>query len=314
MKARVVWLVLCAIWGSTWLFIKIGLEDLPPISFAGLRFVLASLILVALATARGSRFPRRSDWTLLLVAGVLGFACNYGLLFWGEQHVSSGLAALLQATIPAFGLVFAHLVLPGERMTPLKVSGVVLGVFGVGVIFSNQFEVADPLALRGSLAIVAGGICIAYANVLVKARGGHLDAAVLSAGQMIFGLLPLVVIGWAVEGSPFAFHWTLRAVVSLLYLTVVGLFGLGLGAIVRNTAGGIATFAGLMFVLPPLMNVLPTSWNNAASPYLPLQAGEAIMSTAPGNHLAPWTGLGLLCGYTAVAFALAAVLLVHRDT
>jgi drug/metabolite transporter (DMT)-like permease len=223
MKARVVWLVLCAIWGSTWLFIKIGLQDLPPISFAGLRFVLASLILVALAAARGSRFPRRrSDWTLLLVAGVLGFACNYGLLFWGEQHVSSGLAALLQATIPAFGLVFAHLVLPGERMTPLKVSGVLLGVLGVGVIFSNQFEVADPLALRGSLAIVAGGICIAYANVLVKARGGHLDAAVLSAGQMIFGLVPLVVVGWAVEGSPFAFHWTLRAVVSLLYLTIVG--------------------------------------------------------------------------------------------
>ena len=106
-----------------------------------------------------------------------------------------------------------------------------------------------------------------------------------------------------------------RAVVgAALYLTVVGLFGLGLGAIVRNTAGGIATFAGLMFVLPPLMNVLPTSWNNAASPYLPLQAGEAIMSTTPGNHLAPWTGLGLLCGYTALAFALAAVLLVRRDT
>jgi ABC-2 type transport system permease protein len=99
-----------------------------------------------------------------------------------------------------------------------------------------------------------------------------------------------------------------------LYLTVVGLFGLGLGAIVRNTAGGIASFAGIMFVLPPLMNVLPTSWNNAASPYLPLQAGEAIMSTTPGNHLAPWTGLGVLCGYTALAFALAAVLLVRRDT
>src|SRR5205823_11668534 len=85
-----------------------------------------------------------------------------------------------------------------------------------------------------------------------------------------------------------------RAVIGAgLYLTVVGLFGLGLGAIVRNTAGGIATFAGLMFVLPPLMNVLPRSWNDAASPYLPLQAGEAIMSTEPGNHLAPWAGLGL---------------------
>src|SRR5439155_24823389 len=106
-----------------------------------------------------------------------------------------------------------------------------------------------------------------------------------------------------------------RAVIgAALYLTVVGLFGLGLGAIVRNTAGGIATFAGLMFVLPPLMNVLPTSWNNAASPYLPLSAGQAIMSTTSGNHLSPWVGFALLCGYAAAALAIASVLLVRRDT
>ena len=105
-----------------------------------------------------------------------------------------------------------------------------------------------------------------------------------------------------------------RAVLgAALYLTVIGLFGLGLGAIVRNTAGGIATFAGIMFVLPPLMNVLPQSWNSAASPYLPLQAGEQIMALHRGNQLAPWTGFGLLCAYAAASLALAAVLLRRRD-
>lgn len=99
-----------------------------------------------------------------------------------------------------------------------------------------------------------------------------------------------------------------------LYLTVVGLFGLGLGAIVRNTAGGIASFAAIMFVLPPLMNVLPSSWNDAASPYLPLQAGEAILSTTPGGHLSPWVGLAVFAAYAAAAIAAAAVLLVRRDT
>jgi ABC-2 type transport system permease protein len=98
-----------------------------------------------------------------------------------------------------------------------------------------------------------------------------------------------------------------------LYLTVIGLFGLGLGAIVRNTAGGIATFAGLMFVLPPLMNVLPTSWNAAASPYVPLQAGEALMQLHRGNQLAPWTGFAVLCAYAAAALVIAAVLLRRRD-
>src|SRR6185503_19866989 len=69
-----------------------------------------------------------------------------------------------------------------------------------------------------------------------------------------------------------------------LYLTTIGLFGLAIGAIIRNTAGGIAAFAGILFVLPPLMNVLPTSWNNAASPYLPLPAGQAVMALTRDPH------------------------------
>ena len=88
----------------------------------------------------------------------------------------------------------------------------------------------------------------------------------------------------------------------------------GLGAITSNTAGGIATFAGIMFVLPPLMNVLPSSWNHAASPYLPLAAGEAIMSITPGDHLSPWVGLALFAGYALVTLAVAAFLMLRRDT
>src|SRR6184192_350704 len=98
MKARIVWLILCGIWGSTWLFIKIGLNDLPPLTFAGIRFVLASLIL----------------WSLIAISGMLQFTFNYGLVFWGEQHISSGLAAVLQSTFPLFGLVIAHFYLPHE--------------------------------------------------------------------------------------------------------------------------------------------------------------------------------------------------------
>jgi ABC-2 type transport system permease protein len=114
-------------------------------------------------------------------------------------------------------------------------------------------------------------------------------------------------IGFTAAGVP-------RVVIGAgLYLMVIGLFGLGLGAIVRNTAGGIATFAGLMFVLPPLMNVLPTSWNAAASPYVPLQAGEALMRLHRGDQLAPWTGFAVLCAYAAAAIVLAAVLLRRRD-
>ena len=106
-----------------------------------------------------------------------------------------------------------------------------------------------------------------------------------------------------------------RAVVGgALYLTLVGLFGLGLGAIFRNTAAGISAFAAILFVIPPLMGVLPASWNNAISPYLPSNAGSAIMQTGnPAHTLAPWTGLGVFAAYTAVAIAIAAIQLRRRD-
>jgi hypothetical protein len=99
-----------------------------------------------------------------------------------------------------------------------------------------------------------------------------------------------------------------------LYVMLVGIFALGLGAIVRNTAGGIATFAGIFFVLPPLMNVLPLSWNHAISQYLPLEAGSQLFTLHHGAHtLRPLTGGLVLAAYCAAAIVIAAVLLVRRD-
>jgi drug/metabolite transporter (DMT)-like permease len=223
MKARLVWLLLCGIWGSTWLFIKLGLEDLPPFTFAGIRFVIASLILFSLVAVRRLSLPRkRSDWALLVSTGVLAFSINYGLLFWGEQYISSGLAALLQATIPVFGLVIAHFYLPGERMTLPRAIGIVMGLAGVAVIFSNQLSVAGPRALAGSAVLVLGSASAAYSNVLVKARGKNLDPAIIAAGQMLFGLIPLLLIGIPLEGNPLRFHWTGMAIAALFYLAIVG--------------------------------------------------------------------------------------------
>jgi drug/metabolite transporter (DMT)-like permease len=223
MKSRLVWLLLCCIWGSTWLFIKLGLEDLPPLTFAGIRFVIASIILLSLIAVRRVPLPRKGrDVMLLAVTGILSFSLNYGLVFWGEQYISSGLAALLQSTLPAFGLIIAHYYLPGERMTLPRIAGVMMGVIGVGVIFSNQLRVAGPKALWGGAALVLSAFCAAYANVLVKAYGKKLEPSVLAAGQMVFGLVPLLVVGISLEGNPLKFHWTPMAFMALMYLAVVG--------------------------------------------------------------------------------------------
>ncbi len=114
---------------------------------------------------------------------------------------------------------------------------------------------------------------------------------------------------------PFSQPGVARSVIGgAIYVMLVGVFALGIGAIIRNTAGGIATFAGIFFVIPPLMNILPTSWNNAISQYLPSEAGRQLFSLQHAAHtLTPLAGGLLLLAYCAFVVGLAAVLLVRRD-
>jgi len=107
-----------------------------------------------------------------------------------------------------------------------------------------------------------------------------------------------------------------RAVIgAALVLTVMGLFGLGIGAIVRHTAGAIVAFVAILFVVPPLLSLLPTDWANAINPYLPSSAADVLWSIPrDGNTLAPWAGFALFCGWAAATLAIAAVLMRRRDT
>lgn len=131
-----VWLILCLIWGTTWIFIKIGLEDLPPITFAVSRFLLSAVILLPVVYFARIAWPQtRREWQLIALTGVLQFTVNYSTVFWAEQYITSGLAAVLQAMITVFGLVLAWIFLPSERITPLKIIAVMIGILGVGVIF-----------------------------------------------------------------------------------------------------------------------------------------------------------------------------------
>ena len=219
----VAWLTLCIVWSSTWLVIKIGLRDLPPISYAGIRFVIAVIVLLAVSVGRVRLLPqRRSDYVLLAFTGVLMFAVNYGLLFWGELHVSSGLAAVLQATIPIFGMVFAHLMLPDEPMRLQKLTGSLLALGGVAIICARLLGFNGVMAFWGGLGIVFGAAGAAFSNVLLKARVLQVAPAMIAAWQMIFGTAPLLVTGFIVEGNPFRFHWTALSIFCLLYLAVIG--------------------------------------------------------------------------------------------
>ena len=217
------WLTLCVVWSSTWLAIKIGLRDLPPVSFVAIRFFIAIIVLVAVSIGRTHLLPRRrNDYIVLAVTGILMFAVNYTLLFWAELHVSSGLAAVLQASIPIFGMIFAHWMLPDEPLRLPKLAGAIIALGGVIVICARLLGFNGPLAFWGGVGVVVGAASAAFANVLVKAQSMQLAPAMLAAWQMIFGTAPLLLLGFAVDGNPLRFHWTISSVFCLLYLAVIG--------------------------------------------------------------------------------------------
>jgi drug/metabolite transporter (DMT)-like permease len=172
---------------------------------------------------RRVRLPRPAeDWWLLAYTGFLSITVNYALVFWGEQYISSGLAALLSATVPLFGLPLAHRYLASEPLTAAKLAGVLLGVLGVAIVFSGELGLGGPLALWASAGIVFAALATAQAGVLLKARGTHIDPAVLAGVQMVGGCVPLLLVGRALEGNPLTFHWTPLAWACLAYLTIVG--------------------------------------------------------------------------------------------
>ena len=216
-------IALCLIWSSTWLAIKFGLRDLPPISFVAIRFVIAVVVLLAISVGRVRLIPRdRGDFKLLAWTGVLMFCVNYALLFWAELYVSSGLSAVLQATIPIFGMVFAHFIIPNEPLRGARIAGAVVALGGVAVICSRLLDFGGLLAFWGGVGIVFGAAGAAYSNVLLKARAIRLAPAMIAAWQMIFGLVPLLIAGFLFEGNPLHFHWTARATFCLFYLAIPG--------------------------------------------------------------------------------------------
>lgn len=219
----VVWLILCLVWGTTWIFIKIGLTDLPPITFAAARFVLAVAILLPIIWSRKMPWPRSaSEWKLIALTGFLQFSFNYSTVFWAEQHITSGLAAVLQAMITVFGLLLAWIFLPTEKITGLKIFAVCLGVAGVAVIFIEQLRIESVMAFAGCVAIVAGAYAAAQASILIKAKGSSLHPASLVCAQMICGLPALLIYALIAEGDPRSFNWTWTAIGCVLYLTVFG--------------------------------------------------------------------------------------------
>jgi drug/metabolite transporter (DMT)-like permease len=251
-----VWVVTCLIWSTVWLFIKIGVADVPPVTFAAFRLTIALVVLVPITVAQRIELPRDPRQYLLIAStGIVLLGVNYALLNWGIQFVSSGLTAVLQAMTPAFGMVFAHFMLPDESMTRIKAAALVIGIIGVAIIFSDQLDFAGGEALQGSVAIVGGAVCVAAAYVTMRRYGTTLHPSVITSGQMFAALVPLLAYASWREGNPLAVDWTAKALASVVYLALAGsVAGAWLNYWLLTRIG--ATRLLVMGLIEPLLAVL----------------------------------------------------------
>jgi ABC-type transport system involved in multi-copper enzyme maturation permease subunit len=183
-----------------------------------------------------------------------------------------------------------------------------IGVLGV-LLITGEYSTGQ---IRSTFAAVPRRLPVLWAKIVVYTAITFV--LMLAASFIAFLVSQPILRGHHVDTSLSSPH-VLRAVVgAALFLTVTGVFGLSLGALVRNTAGGIATFAGLMFVVPGITAILPNSWGDKIDPYLPLSAGTDILTVHPDpTALGAWTGFLLFLGYALAALAISAVLLVRRD-
>ena len=216
------WWAACLLWSSTFLFIRIGVAAVPPLTFAWSRLAVALCILAPLAAAFGRASPLSvADVARVMGAGVLLLGVNYGLVYWGAQFVPSGLVAILQSGTPivALGLGWAS---GSERVTRRKVVAAAAGMLGVALIFGAEARASGARAVLGAVAVTGGLVCVALAYVWFKGYGKRLPPLTVTALQCVAGICVLAPVAFIHEGSPAGIAWTTPAVGALLYLALAG--------------------------------------------------------------------------------------------
>ena len=217
-------LLLTLIWGTTWAAIRVGLQGVPPFTGVALRFTIAGTLLLALAPVLGVRLGRlgRRERALWLANGVLSFCLSYSTVYWAEQYIPSGLAAVLFATYPLLVAVLAHVLLPGERLGWLAALGVLLGFAGVAVIFSDDLGLLGGEAVRhAALVMLVSPVASAIATVVIKRWGSDVHPLSLSAVPMLIAGLAMGAVALLAERDR-ALVLDARSLGALLYLAVLG--------------------------------------------------------------------------------------------
>jgi len=224
-KTLLAFAIIYFVWGSTFLAIRVGVREVPPLLFAAMRFLVAGIVLYVWMAAKGERWPTRRQWLSVVLLAFLIFVVDYGLLFWAEQRVPSGIAAVMMATMPVFIALSEILFLRTQRLTVRLTLALLIGIGGVAVLMSRALNLGDaPLDRAGAVALIIGSLSWSVASVLTRKLPLPPSKVMSSGAQMLAGGV-LLTFAAAAFGEFHNFHpstvsrgaWS-----SLLYLIVAG--------------------------------------------------------------------------------------------
>jgi drug/metabolite transporter (DMT)-like permease len=224
-KTLLAFAIIYFVWGSTFLAIRVGVREVPPFLFAAMRFLVAGLVLYGWMIARGERSPTARQWMSALSLALLIFVFDYGLLFWAEQRVPSGIAAVMMATIPVFMALSEIILLGTQRLTVYLAAALLIGVGGVAVLMSHSLNIGgSPIDRAGATALIIAAISWSISSALTRKLPLPPSKVMSSGAQMLAGGV-LLTLAAATLGEFRDFHPSIvssAAWLSLLYLIVAG--------------------------------------------------------------------------------------------
>jgi len=224
-KTLLAFAIIYFVWGSTYLAVRVGVREVPPLILAAMRFSVAGLVLFGWLLARGERAPSLREWRSASLLGLVIFVFDYGLLFWAEQRVPSGIAAVMLATIPVFMALSEIIFLRTQRLTVRLALALLIGLGGVGVLMSRALNLGDaPIDKWGAVALIFASISWSIASVLARKLPLPSSKVMSSGAQMLTGGILLTVAAGAF-GEFRNFHpgaVSREVWLALLYLIVAG--------------------------------------------------------------------------------------------
>jgi drug/metabolite transporter (DMT)-like permease len=224
-KTLLAFAIIYFVWGSTYLAVRVGVREVPPLILAAMRFSVAGLVLFSWVLARGERAPSLREWRSASLLGLVIFVFDYGLLFWAEQRVPSGIAAVMLATIPVFMALSEIIFLRTQQLTVRLALALLIGLGGVGVLMSRALNLGDaPIDKWGAVALIFASISWSIASVLARKLPLPSSKVMSSGAQMLTGGILLTVAAGAF-GEFRNFHpgaVSREVWFALLYLIVAG--------------------------------------------------------------------------------------------